>query len=83
MIILKVLLATLFFTFYFIDMARLPERWNINFKPFNCNMCLAVYVAIILYLVPVIILNIVLVGFMSGVFAPMFRNLFTNLFFKK
>ena len=83
MLTIKIIIATLFFTFYVIDMARLPERFKCNFKPFNCNMCLAVYVAFALFLLPVIVLNIVLVAFVSGVLAPMFRNLFTNLFFKK
>jgi hypothetical protein len=69
--------------FYIIDMARLPEKLNVNFKPFNCNMCLSVYIALILYFVPVFILNSVLVAFVAGVSAPLFRNLMNNIFFKK
>lgn len=83
MILIKVVIASLFSVFYFIDMARLPERLKINFKPFNCNMCLSVYVAIALYLMPVIVTNCVLVAFVSGVSAPLFRNLLNNIFFKK
>jgi hypothetical protein len=83
MLLLKIVIASLFFVFYFIDMARLPEKLKVNFKPFNCNMCLSVYVAIILHFVPVMVLNCVLVAFISGVSAPLFRNLMVNIFFKK
>ena len=83
MLLLKVIIASLFSVFYLIDMARLPERLKVNFKPFNCNMCLSVYVAIALYLLPVIVLNCVFVAFVAGVSAPLFRNLMNNIFFKK
>jgi hypothetical protein len=33
--------------------------------------------------VPVMVLNCVLVAFISGVSAPLFRNLMNNIFFKK
>ena len=83
MLLLKVVIASLFSVFYLIDMARLPERLKVNFKPFNCNMCLSVYVAIALYFMPVMVLNCVLVAAVSGVSAPLFRNLLNNIFFKK
>jgi hypothetical protein len=83
MLLLKIVIASLLFVFYFIEMARLPEKLKINFKPFNCNMCLSVYVAIALYFVPVMVLNCVLVAFVAGVSAPLFRNLMNNIFFKK
>jgi hypothetical protein len=83
MLLLKIVIASIFFVFYFIDMARLPEKWKLNFKPFSCNMCLSVYVSIILYFLPVWVLNCTLVGFVAGVSAPLFRNLMVNIFFKK
>lgn len=83
MTLIKIVIASLFSVFYIIDMARLPERFKVNFKPFNCNMCLSVYVAIALYLLPTIALNCVLVASVSGVSAPLFRNLLNNIFFKK
>ena len=83
MLLLKIVIASLFSVFYIIDMARLPERLKVNIRPFNCNMCLSVYVAIALYLMPVIVTNCVLVAFVSGVSAPLFRNLLNNIFFKK
>ena len=83
MLSLKIVIATLFSVFYIIDMARLPERFKVNFKPFNCNMCLSVYIAIALYFLPVMVLNCVLVAFVAGVSAPLFRNHMNNIFFKK
>ena len=83
MLLLKIVIASLFFVFYFIDMARLPEKLKVNFKPFNCNMCLSVYISIALYFLPVMVLNCVLVAFVAGVSAPLFRNLMNNIFFKK
>ena len=83
MTLIKIVIASLFLVFYFIEMTRLPEKLKINFKPFNCSLCLSFYVAIILYLVPVFILNCVLVAAVSGVSAPLFRNLLNNIFFKK
>ena len=83
MLLLKVVIASLFSVFYLIDMARIPERFKLNFKPFSCNMCLSVYVAIALYFMPVMVLNCVLVASVSGVSAPLFRNLLNNIFFKK
>jgi hypothetical protein len=83
MLLLKIVIASLFSVFYLIDMARLPEKLNVNFKPFNCNMCLSVYVAVALYFLPVMVLNCVLVAFVAGVSAPLFRNLMNNIFFKK
>ena len=83
MLLLKIVIATLFSVFYIINMARLPEKLKVNYKPFNCNMCLSVYIAIALYFLPVMVLNCVLVAFVAGVSAPLFRNLMNNIFFKK
>jgi hypothetical protein len=83
MLLIKTVIASVFLVFYFIDMTRLPEKLKLNFKPFNCNLCLSFYVAIILYSVPVWVLNYILVASISGVIAPLFRNLMMNIFFKK
>lgn len=83
MLLIKIIFAVLLSVFYFIDMGRFPEKWKINFKPFNCHMCLSFYLAIVYYLLPVFILNAILVAFASGVTAPLFRNLMNNIFFKK
>ena len=79
----KTILATLLIVFYFIEMARIPEKVKVlNRKPFNCTMCLSVYVAIGLYFCPIWVINLLLVAFLSGVFAPFFRAFFNNIFKK-
>jgi hypothetical protein len=83
MLLIKTVVASIFLVFYFIDLTRLPEKLKLNFKPINCNLCLSFYVAIILYTVPVWVLNYVLVASISGVIAPLFRNLMMNIFYKK
>lgn len=83
MITFKIVVTVLLTVFYFIDMGRFPEKWKMNFKPFNCHMCLSFYLAICYYLLPVFILNGILVAFASGVSAPLFKNLMNNIFFKK
>jgi hypothetical protein len=83
MLLIKTVITSIFLVFYFIDLTRLPEKLKLNFKPINCNLCLSFYVAIILYIVPVWVLNCVLVASVSGVIAPLFRNLMMNIFYKK
>jgi hypothetical protein len=83
MLTIKIILAVLLSVFYFIDMGRFPEKWRINFKPFNCHMCLSFYLAIVYYWLPPLVLNMLLVAFASGVSAPLFKNLMNNIFFKK
>jgi hypothetical protein len=39
------------FAFHFIDVLRIPERWRVLYrKPFNCNLCLSFWVALLLSL---------------------------------
>ena len=83
MLSFKIVLTVLLSVFYFIDMGRFPEKWKVNFKPFNCHMCLSFYLAILYFWLPPIALNMILVAFASGVSAPLFKNLMTNIFFKK
>ena len=83
MLTIKTILAVILTVFYFIDMGRFPDKWKINFKPFNCHMCLSFYLAVVYYWLPAELLNMLLVAFASGVAAPLFRNLMNNVFFKK
>lgn len=83
MILLKTFLATLCIVFYFIEMARIPEKVKLlNRKPFNCSMCLAVYVSVALYFCPIWVINLLLLAFFSGIAAPLFRNFMNNIWRK-
>lgn len=81
---IKIILASIAFAFYFIEMARIPERLPIlKRKPFNCIICLPVYIAAILVFLPAYVTNAVLAIFMAGVLAPFIRNFLHNLMFSK
>lgn len=75
----KIVSAAVLFTVWFITLNRFPERWNINYKPFNCEMCLSAWVAIALFFLPTITTEIALVMFSASIAAPLFRNFITNL----
>lgn len=84
MLTIKIILASIAFAFYFIEMARIPDRIKIlKRKPFNCIVCLPVWVAAILVFLPAIVTNAILAIFMAGVLAPFIRNFLHNLMFSK
>lgn len=84
MLTIKIILAAIAFSFYFIEMARIPERIKIlKRKPFNCIVCLPVWIAAILVFLPAIVTNAILAIFMAGVLAPFIRNFLHNLMFGK
>lgn len=84
MLTIKIILASIAFTFYFIEMARIPDRLPIiKRKPFNCVMCLSVWTALALFLSPGWVTNMILVMFGAGVLAPFIRNFLHNLMFTK
>lgn len=84
MFTIKIILASIAFTFYFIEMARIPDRIKlIRRKPFTCVMCLSVWTALALFVAPAWVTNIILVMFGAGVLAPFIRNFLHSLMFKK
>jgi hypothetical protein len=80
--IIETILAANFFTFYFITQNRFPEKWKLNFKPFNCPLCLTAWSGLALYLLPEIVGHSVLAMFGSGVLAPYFKNFLINIYNK-
>lgn len=83
MFTIKIITAAVLFAFYFIDMARIPKKLQIDVKPFNCMMCLSAWVAAILFFCPGWAINLVLAVFAAGVSAPLVKNFIHNLYFKK
>ena len=58
------------FAFFFIDVLRIPERVKILYrKPFNCNLCLSFWSALLLWLIPESIVNILFTSFAASVLA--------------
>jgi hypothetical protein len=78
--IIEIILAANFFSFYFIVQNEFPRKWNINFKPFNCTLCLTAWVGLSLFLLPDLITDAVVCMFGAGVIAPFFRNFLNNLY---
>lgn len=75
--ILNIIAAALL-SFYFIEMARLHKKWKLDFKPFNCLVCLPAWVALALYLMPQIMTDIVIVMFGAAIL-----SVFLNTLMKK
>jgi hypothetical protein len=78
--IIKIILAANFFSFYFIVQNNFPQKWKLNFKPFNCTLCLTAWAGLALYLLPNLITDAVVCMFGAGVIAPFFRNFLNNLY---
>ena len=76
---IKVLIASVVFTLYFVTFARLHIKFKVNFKPLNCEVCLPVYIAAILLFLPEIVSDCVIVVFGSGVLSCIASRLISRL----
>lgn len=81
--IFEIILAANFFSFYFIVQNSFPQKLKLNFKPFNCTLCLTAWVGLLLFLLPDWTTDATLCMFGSGVIAPFFRNFLNNLYESK
>jgi ABC-type transporter Mla maintaining outer membrane lipid asymmetry permease subunit MlaE len=79
MILLNILASALF-SYYFIEMGRFPLKWKMNFKPFNCLVCLPAWVALALYLLPIEVTEIIIVMFGSAILAVLFKTLMNKAY---
>jgi hypothetical protein len=79
MILLNILASALF-SYYFIEMGRFPLKWKLNFKPFNCLVCLPAWVALALYLLPIEVTEIIIVMFGSAILAVLFKTLMNKAY---
>jgi hypothetical protein len=74
---ITIILASLFFSFYFIHIAKIPSAIKTGFKlkahqrikPIDCFSCLPVWVAMILYCLPEIVSIICIILFGAGCIA--------------
>lgn len=67
-----IIIASVCFALFFVEVNMFHLKWKLNFKPFNCTSCLASWVAITLYFVPRGT-EPVLYMFGAGVLAPLGR----------
>lgn len=82
MILIKIIITSVLFCFWFIHQAKLPEKLKINYKPFNCEVCLPIYISALFYLCNEWTLNLILVCIVSAVISPFIKNFLINLYFK-
>jgi hypothetical protein len=78
--ILLNIFASALFSFYFIEMARLHLKLNINFKPFNCLVCLPAWVALALYLLPMYVTEIIIVMMGAAIFSVLLKTLMNKAY---
>ena len=76
---IKVLIASVTFTLYFVTFARLHIKFKLNFKPLNCEVCLPFYIALILLFCPEIVSEIVIVLFGGGILTALIARLISKL----
>lgn len=76
---IKIILTSFLLSFWFIHMSGMARSLRLNFKPFNCDVCLPVWVAIGLYWSPVWIVDMLLTAFAAGVASYFLTNLMLNL----
>ena len=76
---IKVLIASVTFTLYFVTFAQLYKKFKLDFKPFNCEACLPVYIAAIFLFLPKIVSDCVIVVFGSGVLSCIASRLISRL----
>lgn len=78
--LIEIILAANFFSFYFITQNRFPFKWHLDFKPFNCTLCLTAWVALVLFLLPQVVTDAIVCMFGAGVISPFFKNFLNNLY---
>lgn len=64
---IRILIASIGFTLWFITFANLPMKLKLWFKPFNCEVCLPVYLTIAMWWMPGIVIDIVSVATWSAI----------------
>jgi len=81
MIILNILAAGLF-SFYFIEMARFHKKLKLDFRPFNCLVCLPAWVALALYLLPMYVTDVIIVMMGAAIFSVLLKTIMNKAYEK-
>ena len=71
---LTIILASFFLAYYFVNVAKITyvikKIWGIPFekriKPFDCTTCLSVWLAVLLYFMPLELNQFILIIFAAG-----------------
>lgn len=79
MILLNILAAALF-SYYFIEMGRFHKKWKIDFRPFNCLVCLPAWVALALYLLPVYVTEMIIAMMGAAILSVLLKTLMSKAY---
>jgi hypothetical protein len=75
-----IIIAALMFSIFFVEIHRFDQKWKLDFKPFNCASCMAAWIALALYFLPVEVTEIMAYMFTAGSLAPIMRMLFIKIY---
>lgn len=81
--IIEIILTSNVITFYLLHQARFPEKLQLTFPPFNCDICMSAWIGLGLYTAPALIQYMLLALFGSGLVAPFFRNFLQYIYYYK
>jgi hypothetical protein len=80
---LQILFAAILSAVYFIEMARMHKALRIDFRPFNCLMCLSTWLALGFQFVPSFALTYIIVSCLAGALVNPIKNFIQNINFTK
>jgi hypothetical protein len=80
---LQILFAAILAAVYFIEMARMHKALRLDFKPFNCLMCLSTWLALGFQFVPSFALTFIIVSCLAGALVNPIKNFIQNINLKQ
>jgi hypothetical protein len=69
------IIASALLSFYFIEMGRFHKKWNLDFRPLNCLVCLPAWLGLALYFLPIVITHAIIVMFGAAILAVLINTL--------
>ena len=74
------IVASALFSFYFIEMGRFHLKLKINFRPFNCLVCLPAWIALALYLLPMYVTDVIIVMMGAAIFSVLLKTIMNKAY---
>ena len=73
--LLFTIIASALASFYFIEFARFHKKLKLDFRPFNCLVCLPAWIGLVLYFLPTLVSEIIIVMFSASILAVILKTL--------
>jgi hypothetical protein len=74
-----ILLASLTFTFWWVNMSGIPARLKLPAKPFRCDICVPIYTTVAMWWAPDWVPSLISTAFGGAILAPFVRNFLHNV----